>query len=133
VTDENRCRFDQACRVKAIKTAAQLGPPSRLSINFMPNAIYRPELCIRATLAAASAAAAALAAGKGRRCCARPARTATRRGRCSSTHADRTRRRVMLQAWADRAQALRCAAASDVARAREVQVRENGVGHSNQP
>jgi EAL domain-containing protein (putative c-di-GMP-specific phosphodiesterase class I) len=55
VTDENRYRFDQACRVKAIKTAAQLALPSRLSINFMPNAIYRPELCIRATLAAATA------------------------------------------------------------------------------
>jgi EAL domain-containing protein (putative c-di-GMP-specific phosphodiesterase class I) len=27
--------------------------PSHLSINFMPNAIYRPELCIRSTLRAA--------------------------------------------------------------------------------
>src|SRR5690606_39933033 len=26
---------------------------SKLSINFMPNAVYRPELCIRTTLAAA--------------------------------------------------------------------------------
>ena len=55
VTDENRFRFDQACRVKAIKTAAKLGMQSRLSINFMPNAIYRPELCIRSTLEAARA------------------------------------------------------------------------------
>ncbi|MGK9065708.1 S6 modification regulatory phosphodiesterase RimA [Stutzerimonas chloritidismutans] len=55
VTDENRFRFDQACRVKAIKTAAKLEMQSRLSINFMPNAIYRPELCIRSTLEAARA------------------------------------------------------------------------------
>ncbi len=53
VNEANRYRFDQACRAKAIKTAAQLGMTSRLSINFMPNAIYKPELCIRATLAAA--------------------------------------------------------------------------------
>lgn len=55
VNDDNRYRFDQACRTKAIKTAAELGMPSRLSINFLPNAIYRPELCIRATLHAARA------------------------------------------------------------------------------
>lgn len=53
VNEANRYRFDQACRAKAIKTAARLGMLSRLSINFMPNAIYKPELCIRATLAAA--------------------------------------------------------------------------------
>ncbi len=53
VNDENRYRFDQACRTKAIKLAAELGMQSLLSINFMPNAVYRPELCIRATLAAA--------------------------------------------------------------------------------
>jgi EAL domain-containing protein (putative c-di-GMP-specific phosphodiesterase class I) len=52
VNEENRYRFDQACRVKAIKTAAELGMHSMLSINFMPNAIYRPEVCIRATLEA---------------------------------------------------------------------------------
>ena len=55
VTEDNRFRFDQACRVKAIKTAAQLQMQSKLSINFMPNAIYRPELCIRSTLEAARA------------------------------------------------------------------------------
>lgn len=55
VTDENRFRFDQACRVKAIKTAAKLDMRTRLSINFLPNAIYRPELCIRSTLEAARA------------------------------------------------------------------------------
>ena len=53
VNESNRYRFDQACRTKAIKTAALLNMPTRLSINFMPNAIYRPELCIRATLEAA--------------------------------------------------------------------------------
>lgn len=55
VTDENRYRFDRACRVKAIKGAAQLGIEERLSINFLPNAIYKPEVCIRTTLAAARA------------------------------------------------------------------------------
>jgi len=55
VNEKNRYRFDQACRVKAIKTAAQLGIQERLSINFLPNAIYKPEICIRTTLEAASA------------------------------------------------------------------------------
>lgn len=53
VNGGNRYRFDQACRVKAIRLAAALGLESYLSINFMPNAVYRPELCIRTTLAAA--------------------------------------------------------------------------------
>jgi EAL domain-containing protein (putative c-di-GMP-specific phosphodiesterase class I) len=53
VNPDNRYRFDQACRVKAIKTASHIGLRSRLSINFMPNAIYRPEVCIRTTLAVA--------------------------------------------------------------------------------
>ncbi|MES2887718.1 MAG: EAL domain-containing protein [Pseudomonadota bacterium] len=53
VTDQNRYRFDQACRVKALKSAAALGIRERVSINFLPNAIYKPELCIRTTLAAA--------------------------------------------------------------------------------
>ncbi len=55
VTEQNRFRFDQAGRVKAIKTASRLGMQSKLSINFMPNAIYRPELCIRSTLEATRA------------------------------------------------------------------------------
>lgn len=58
VTDHNRYRFDQACRVKAIELAARLGlhalPECRLSINFLPNAIYRPETCIQSTLLACS-------------------------------------------------------------------------------
>jgi EAL domain-containing protein (putative c-di-GMP-specific phosphodiesterase class I) len=53
VNDRNRYPFDQACRVKAIKVAAQLGAQSYISINFMPNAVYRPELCIRTTMEAA--------------------------------------------------------------------------------
>jgi EAL domain-containing protein (putative c-di-GMP-specific phosphodiesterase class I) len=53
VTEENLYRFDQACRVKAIKLAAALQMQVNLSINFTPNAVYRPELCIRTTLAAA--------------------------------------------------------------------------------
>lgn len=53
IDDANRYRFDQACRVKAIKTAAQLNMKTMLSINFLPNAIYQPEVCIRTTLAAA--------------------------------------------------------------------------------
>ncbi|MGJ4729649.1 EAL domain-containing protein [Luteimonas sp. SDU101] len=46
-------RFDQTCRVKAIETAARLGLRSRLSINFLPNAVYEPATCIRLTLSAA--------------------------------------------------------------------------------
>ncbi|MBC3345150.1 EAL domain-containing protein [Pseudomonas sp. SWRI196] len=57
VNDGNRYRFDQACRVKAIEEAARLGileiADCLLSINFLPNAVYRPETCIRATLEAA--------------------------------------------------------------------------------
>lgn len=53
VNDDNRYRFDQACRVKAIEMAAKAGVDTFLSINFMPNAVYRPELCIRTTLEAA--------------------------------------------------------------------------------
>lgn len=53
VTDDNRYRFDQACRTKALELAAGLGVECRLSINFLPNAVYEPAACIRATLAAA--------------------------------------------------------------------------------
>jgi EAL domain-containing protein (putative c-di-GMP-specific phosphodiesterase class I) len=53
VNNDNRYRFDQACRVKAVKTAAELKLKGMLSINFMPNAVYRPELCISTTLEAA--------------------------------------------------------------------------------
>jgi EAL domain-containing protein (putative c-di-GMP-specific phosphodiesterase class I) len=53
VTEENRYRFDQLCRTRAIAGAANLNMQTHLSINFMPNAVYRPELCIRTTLEAA--------------------------------------------------------------------------------
>ncbi len=53
VNDHNRYRFDQNCRVKAIKLASRLGLDAFLSVNFMPNAVYRPENCIRTTLKAA--------------------------------------------------------------------------------
>lgn len=53
VTPENLYSFDQTCRVKAIDLASKLGLEGMLSINFLPNAVYRPETCIRATLEAA--------------------------------------------------------------------------------
>jgi EAL domain-containing protein (putative c-di-GMP-specific phosphodiesterase class I) len=53
VNESNLYRFDQACRVKAIKLAAELNISTLLNVNFMPNAVYRPELCIRTTLDAA--------------------------------------------------------------------------------
>lgn len=53
VDEKSRYSFDQACRVKAIALAAKLGCECRLSINFLPNAVYRPELCIKTTLEAA--------------------------------------------------------------------------------
>ena len=55
VNDTNRYSFDQACRVKAVAGAARLGMRESLSINFMPNAVYRPEACIQSTFAAARA------------------------------------------------------------------------------
>ena len=53
VNESNRYAFDQLCRIKAIELAAKLGIASMLSINFLPNAIYKPERCIRTTLEAA--------------------------------------------------------------------------------
>lgn len=53
VTDANRYGFDQACRVKAIETAMAAGiadTGARLSINFLPNAVYSPMACIQLTL-----------------------------------------------------------------------------------
>lgn len=52
----NRYAFDQSCRVKAIDLASRLGlqrSGASLAINFIPGAMYRPENCVRATLAAA--------------------------------------------------------------------------------
>ncbi len=57
VNDDNRYQFDQACRVKAIELSCELGLIQQtdvlLSINFLPNAVYQPAACIRATLEAA--------------------------------------------------------------------------------
>ncbi len=53
LTPEQVYRFDQTCRVMAIETASSLGIKAKLSINFMPNAVYQPASCIRLTLAAA--------------------------------------------------------------------------------
>lgn len=53
VDADNRYRFDQQCRVRAIELAAELFPRHampHLSINFMPNAVYEPRACIRQTL-----------------------------------------------------------------------------------
>ena len=54
VTADNLYAFDQACRTRAIALAARLGLDCRLSINFLPNAVYEPRACIRATLEAAA-------------------------------------------------------------------------------
>ena len=57
VDDSILYKFDQACRVKAIELAGRLFPkggPERLSINFMPNAVYEPSACIRTSLEAAN-------------------------------------------------------------------------------
>ncbi|WP_217519215.1 EAL domain-containing protein [Vibrio metschnikovii] len=53
INEHNRYLFDQTCRVKAIQLASQLGLDSMLSINFLPNAIYQPERCLRTTIEAA--------------------------------------------------------------------------------
>ncbi len=52
VTPDLLYRFDQACRVKAIQLAAKLKISTYLNINFLPNAIYKPETCIRTTFEA---------------------------------------------------------------------------------
>ncbi len=57
VDSANRYAFDQACRVKAVSFAPKLkesGTGAKLSINFLPNAVYEAKACIRATLEAAS-------------------------------------------------------------------------------
>ena len=54
VNADTMYRFDQACRVTAIETVARLGlGDAKVSINFIPNAVYEPATCIRMTLAAA--------------------------------------------------------------------------------
>jgi EAL domain-containing protein (putative c-di-GMP-specific phosphodiesterase class I) len=55
VSEATRYRFDQAARVMAIETAGTLfnGEDLKLSINFLPNAVYEPTACIQKSLAAA--------------------------------------------------------------------------------
>lgn len=53
-TNENLYKFDQICRVKAVRLASRLNIKSFLSINFLPNSVYRPENCIRTTIKAAT-------------------------------------------------------------------------------
>src|SRR3954464_4069845 len=53
VTDDNRAKFDQACRVRAIELASQILPlddHSRVSINFQPSAIEDPKLCAKQSI-----------------------------------------------------------------------------------
>jgi EAL domain-containing protein (putative c-di-GMP-specific phosphodiesterase class I) len=57
VTPENRYAFDQQCRVAAITQAVEAGildTGARLSINFLPNAVYSPVACIQLTLQTAA-------------------------------------------------------------------------------
>jgi EAL domain-containing protein (putative c-di-GMP-specific phosphodiesterase class I) len=57
VTAENRYAFDQQCRVAAITQAVEAGiidTGARLSINFLPNAVYSPLACIQLTLKTAA-------------------------------------------------------------------------------
>ena len=53
VNERNRYLFDQMCRIKALELASALHMPTYLSINFMPNAVYRAETCLRTTLQSA--------------------------------------------------------------------------------
>ena len=53
LTARNRYAFDQSCRVKAIRTAISAGlldTDARLSINFLPTAVYSVKACIHLTL-----------------------------------------------------------------------------------
>lgn len=54
VTNANRYRFDQECRLKAIELASRLASADDtiLSLNFQPGAVYRAATCIRASLQA---------------------------------------------------------------------------------
>ncbi len=51
VDADNRYAFDKTCRITAIEWSARLGMTESVSINFMPNAVYHPETCLRSILA----------------------------------------------------------------------------------
>ena len=58
VTSDNRYAFNQQCRVAAIEGAVAAGilnTGAKLSINFLPNAVYSPAACIQLTLKTARA------------------------------------------------------------------------------
>lgn len=58
ISEESRYAFDQKCRVAAIEGAVAAGirdTGARLSINFLPNAVYSPLACIQLTLKTALA------------------------------------------------------------------------------
>jgi EAL domain-containing protein (putative c-di-GMP-specific phosphodiesterase class I) len=58
VNEDTQYAFDQNCRVAAITLASRLGllkTDAKLSINFMPGAVYSPAACIRLTLETAKA------------------------------------------------------------------------------
>ena len=54
INGNNRYPFDQHCRVRALELAHRLSLPSRLSVNFQPNAVYEPRACIRTTVETAN-------------------------------------------------------------------------------
>lgn len=54
VTAESLYKFDQQCRINAVRLASKLNIDSFLCINFLPNAVYRPENCLRTTIRAAT-------------------------------------------------------------------------------
>lgn len=59
VDETTRYAFDQRCRVVAIETAVRAGlldGDAKLSINFLPGAVYSPAACIQLTLRTARAA-----------------------------------------------------------------------------
>jgi EAL domain-containing protein (putative c-di-GMP-specific phosphodiesterase class I) len=47
-----RYAFDQVCRITAVALAGRLGAPG-LSVNFLPNALYEAETCLRTAVRAA--------------------------------------------------------------------------------
>ena len=53
VKDDNRYIFDQICRMKALSLGKRLHITTGLNINFMPNALYELDTCLRTTVRAA--------------------------------------------------------------------------------
>jgi EAL domain-containing protein (putative c-di-GMP-specific phosphodiesterase class I) len=53
VTNDRRYVFDQICRMKALSLGKRLRIATRRNINFMPNALYELDTCLRTTVRAA--------------------------------------------------------------------------------